>query len=182
MVPQAKTTSEWREVKIELEKESHKNLVTLIKALYDRSEQNRHFIQAHIFEGHVTTEAYKRTITNAIYLDTNDRNAHIEFSKARKAISDFKKANGDAKCVLDLMIHYVEVGTEQTKGLCIDYGEYYESLESMFNSIIKRLMGQDTQYADFFRPRLERIIKNSTRTGYGYQEAIQDMFHEAFSD
>lgn len=181
MAPKTKTASEWREVKIELEKEGHKNLVKLIKALYDRSENNRNFIKANISEGQVTTQIYKRTITNAIYLDTNDRNDEIEFSKARKAISDFKNANGDAKCVLDLMIHYVEVGTEQTKGICIDYCEYYNSLESMFNSIIKRLIGQDKKHADSFRPRLENIINNSKNAGYGYEEAIQEMFKKAFS-
>ena len=143
MVPKMKTASEWREIKIELEKENQKNLLKLIKSLYDRSENNRNFIRANIFEGQVTAETYKRIITDAIYLDTNDRNDEIEFSIARKAISDFKKANGDAKCVLDLMIHYVEVGTEQTKGICIDYCEYYNSLESMFNSIILKFCAKN---------------------------------------
>ncbi len=175
-----KTTSAWVKVKFKLEKESHKNLLKMIKALYDRSENNRNFIKASIFEGQVTTKTYKRIIADAIYLDTNDRNDEIEFSIARKAISDFKKANGNAKCVLDLMIYYIEVGTEQAKGICIDYCEYYNSLESMFNSIIKRLIGKDKKHADSFRPRLENIIKNSKNAGYGYEETIQEMFNKAF--
>ena len=115
MALKTKTASEWRKIKIELETKSQKDLVKLIKAIYDRSENNKNFIKANISGGQVTTQIYKRTITNAIYLDTNYRNDEIEFSKARKAISDFRKANGDPKCVLDLMIHYVEIGTEQTK-------------------------------------------------------------------
>ncbi len=78
-----KTTSEWVKVKFELEKESHKNLLKMIKALYDRSENNRNFIKASIFEGEVTTKTYKRIIADAIYLDTNDRNDEIEFSIVR---------------------------------------------------------------------------------------------------
>ncbi len=181
MAPKTKVTSEWRKAKIALEKESQKKLIKLIKALYDRSENNKNFIKANISEGKVTTQLYKRTITNAIYIDTNVRNDEVEFSKARKAISDFRKANGDAKCVLDLMIHYVEVGTEQTNGICIDYCEYYDSLESMFNSIIKRLVGQDKKHIDTFRLRLEAIIENSKNAGYGYGETIQEMFNSAFS-
>ena len=178
MALKIKPASEWRKVKIELEKRAQKDLVKLIKALYDRSENNKNFIKASITEGQVTTKTYKRIITNAIYLDTNDRNDNIEFSIARKAISDFKKANGDPKCVLDLMIHYVEVGTEQTNGICIDYSDYYDNLESMFKSIVKRLIGHDKKHADIFYPRLESIIKNSKNAGYGYEETIQEMYNE----
>ena len=102
------------------------------------------------------------------------------FFKTRKAISDFRKANGTPSCILDLIIHYVEVGTDQTNGICIDYGGYYSSLESMFNRIIKCLIGQDKKYIDIFRPRLEAVIMNSTNAGYGYGETIQEIFNEAF--
>jgi len=180
MPPKAKTTSEWSEVKIKLEKKNHKDLMKLIKALYDRSKNNKNFIKASISDGQESIQTFKHVITDAIYLDTNDQNCEIEFSKARKAISDFKKANGDAKCVLDLMIHYVEVGTDQTNGICIDYGEYYDSLESMFSSIIKRLTSQDKKYANYFRLRLEAVINNSTKAGYGYGETIKEMFYKAF--
>jgi len=78
------------------------------------------------------------------------------------------------------MIHFVEVGTEQTKGICIDYSEYYESLESMFRSITKRLISQDKEYANYFRPRLEAIIINSSKAGYGYGYIIQEIFNKAF--
>ena len=180
MVTKSKTTSEWRKVKIKLEKKSHTDLIKMIKALYDRSDNNKNFIKASISEGLAIIEPYKNIISDAIYLDTNDRYSEIEFSKARKAISDFKKANSDAKCVLDLMIHYVEVGTYQTNGICIDYAQYYDSLESMFKSIIKRLLNQDKEYANHFRPRLEAIIMNSSHAGWAYGETIEEMYNEAF--
>lgn len=154
----------------------------MIKALYEQHDDAKYFIHAFVFSGHETLEVYKRLISNAIYLDTNDRQATIDFSQAKHAIADFKKANGDPMCVLELMVHYVEIGTDQTKGICIDYAEYYDSLASMFRRIIKRLIGPDNQHAEVFRPRLERIIHNATRTGYGYQERLQEMFREGFPD
>lgn len=180
MAAKAKKVSEWQTVKIELEKASHTRLVKLIKALYEQQTDAKNFIRASLLNGHETLEVYKRLITNAIYLDTNDRQATIDFSQAKDAIADFKKANGDPASVLELMVHYVEIGTDQTKGICIDYAQYYDSLASMFRRIIKRLTGPDKQHAEVFRPRLERIIHNATRTGYGYQERIQEMFHDAF--
>ena len=179
MAAKTKIKSQWQEIKIKLEQESSKNLVKLIKSLYDLAENNRNFITANIVKGKVSNKVYKEIIENAIYLDIYDQNDEIEFSKARKAISDFRKATGDAKLILDLMIHYVEIGTDQARGGHIDYPEYYDSLESMFNSIIKCLTGKDEQYADYFRPRLENIIKDANEA-YGYKESIQEIFAEAF--
>jgi hypothetical protein len=66
-----------------------------------------------------------------------------------------KKAINDPVGTLDLMVYYVECGTQFTVD-CGDIDEaFYASLESMFTQVVKRLQHSDQDTIDRFLPRLQ---------------------------
>jgi hypothetical protein len=176
-------STEWNTIKGSLQGKSPGELIGLVKDLYGLSDDNRNFLEARVKPDPKALKKYKAIISDAIYPDfCNDRHARIDFAKARKAISDFGKASDDPESLLDLMTHYVEVGTRQTKDVGIDYEAYFTSMESMFGRIVKQLHGKNRNLADKFLPRLKKIIKNSGNAGYGYEDTLTDLLEEAFGE
>ena len=112
---QKKESDSWKTVKIALSKKTTQEMLGVIKELYDLSDANRNFLSARFVANMASIDTYKRLITEAICPDFyNDRNAEISFAVARKAISDFRKACSDPVAVIELMVHYVEIGTNHT--------------------------------------------------------------------
>ena len=170
-------------IKGSLKGKSPGELLGLVKDLYGLSDDNRNFLEARVKPDPKALKKYKAIISDAIYPDfCNDRHARIDFVRARKAISDFGKASDDPESLLELMIHYIEVGTQQTQDVCIDYGGYYTSMESMFGRVVKHLHGKNGNLADKFLPRLKKIVKNSGNAGYGYEDTLTDLLEEAFGE
>ena len=64
-------------------------------------------------------------------------NQQISLKDAKKAISDYKKATNDTISLIDLMVCYVEYGTEFLCEFGDIYEQYYYSLESVFSNALK---------------------------------------------
>lgn len=62
-------------------------------------------------------ENYKRQISESLIIDPFVSKAKL--SAARKAISDYKKANGNIIVLLNLMQHYLECGEHMIKTMDI---------------------------------------------------------------
>jgi hypothetical protein len=59
----------------------------------------------------------------------------ISSKKAKKVLSDYKKATNDKIGLIDLMVHYVECGTNFLCEYGDMYEQYYISLESVFDNV-----------------------------------------------
>jgi hypothetical protein len=101
-------------------------------------------------------------------------------SRGRKAISDYKKATNDAMGTLDLMVYYVECGTQFT----VDYGDideaFYASLESMFTQVVKTIQHSNQETIDRFLPRLRGLVRQAQGIGWGYYDTIAETLEAAF--
>jgi len=167
---------DWKKLRARIESQDKKILISLIKDLFELSTGNRDFLGARYTDGGL--KQYKRMVSEAIYPDfMNNRHARIDFSRARKALSDFKRACSDAEQILDLMLHYVEIGTRQANDISIDYESYYASLESMFSSVVKILNGKEKKYLAHFLPRLRKIVKTAT-DAYGYRDTLEEQLED----
>ncbi len=116
-------------------------------------------------------EYYKKKISRA--WDLNDLTA------AKKAISDFKKASPSRESLIDIMIYYVEQGTE----IALDYGDMYEDfytrLENVYIDAIKLLNEWgDIKLIEKFRPRLETLVNKTEDMGWGYHDVLWDWYDE----
>ncbi|MBU4223059.1 MAG: hypothetical protein KKA10_15820 [Euryarchaeota archaeon] len=114
---------------------------------------------------------YKMKISKA--LDSND------FTAAKKAISDFKKASPDRENLIDLMVYYVEQGTEITLDCGDMYEDFYTKLENVYIDAIKFLNEWgDTKLIEKFRPRMEILVNKTEDVGWGYHDVLWDWYDE----
>ena len=88
------------------------------------------------------------------------------------------KATHDAQQTLDLMIHFLEIGTAAIESFGMDYAEFFDSMESMFRRVFTRLTGKDNKLLPIFMTRLQALERASRDTGYGYGDSLADMMAE----
>ena len=105
--------------------------------------------------------------------------AQFKIGEARKAINDFKKLGSDEKFVLDLMLYYVEMGVEFTT----TYGDieesFYNSVESMYQSVINAInKHKDSEIFNIFSDRLKAIIDDTCGMGWGFHDELSSMYSE----
>jgi len=103
-------------------------------------------------------------------------NQGVKLAEGRKAISEFKKANGNICDTLTLMIYYVKCGHDFT----LEFGDidegFYDSLCSMFSSIVQTLLKQQDQelFAEFL-PSLEaELDRVDGQIGWGYPDELSE--------
>ncbi len=154
--------------------------MALVKDLYDLSDENRSFIEAR-FKASTGIEPHKAAIDAALYPDVNHRKT-IQLSAGRRAISQYRKATGDLAGAIELMVFFVERGTQFT----MDFGDidetFYDSLEFMFQDVLDLLTGKGSEFSDRFIPRLTATRDSARNLGWGYYDMLCDMFDAAFPE
>src|SRR5215471_11618213 len=121
----------WTDVKTRLEAFDRIALVDLIRHLYSAHKDNQAFLHARFGLGQDVLQPYKKTIDRWLWPDAF-RNEDTSVSKAKQAISHYKKAVGDPEGFTELMVFYCERAT----GFCRDIGYqdegYFDALVRMF--------------------------------------------------
>jgi hypothetical protein len=108
-----KSQPTWTDVKAQLAAFDQTALLDLLHHLYAAHEDNRAFLHARFGLGEDVLEPYKKTIDRWLWPDPF-RNQDTSVSKAKQAISHYKRAVGDAAGVAELMVFYCE----QAAGYC----------------------------------------------------------------
>ena len=176
------TGKSWKDIKPVLSEFSSAQLLGLVQDLYRFSDQNASFMHARFLrddkgQDHLTP--YKNRIRKAI-CPKEPWKKRGQLAEARKAISEFKKANGDIRDTLTLMVYYVKCGSDFTlKFGDIDEG-FYGSLCSMMSAISQVLLTQsDQKLADEFLPVLEaEFLRVDGKMGWGYPDELSDYISD----
>ena len=180
----SKVTKEnnWTDIKKPLKHCSSADFLSLISELYGLSKTNKNFLEARFLQTEETLDKYKDLVQK--HVAPNEpwkNNQQISLKDAKKAISDFKKASGDKLKLIDLMIHYVECGTEYT----LQYGDideqYYCSLESVFENALKLMKQYEDSEIDDYYDRMDDIVTRAIE-GWGYRDALSKMFNDAYPE
>jgi hypothetical protein len=176
----AKTS--WKDIKPVLSGFSSTQLLGLVQDLYRFSEQNASFMHARFLSDHTQGDhlaVYKKRIQKAIS-PKQPWNQDMHFAEGRRAISDFKKANGNISDTLTLMVYYVKCGNDFT----LEFGDideaFYNSLSSIFSKIVQMLLGQNNQdlVAELL-PTLETEFQRvDGKVGWGYPDELSDYLAE----
>ena len=98
-----KSVPTWSEVKAKLGQFDRAGLVGLLSDLHSLSRDNQAFLHARLGIGSDPLTPYKMTISRWIYPDLL-RGQEILVAKAKKAISDYKKAIGSREGVAELSV------------------------------------------------------------------------------
>jgi hypothetical protein len=128
-----KRKSQWSNIRKRLLLLEMIELLAQIKDLYAISDENRCFLEARVAQAQRQAEAalavYKQEI---IYCFFGERGISGDLPRlwdARRLIRDYRKATKDTVGMLDLILHYVETGTEFTNTYSDINEPFYNSLE-----------------------------------------------------
>ncbi len=169
----------WTQLRQILSDYEKPELLRLIQSLYQLNADNKLFLTSRLIE--VDLDELVMPYRKAIQAEFNPPRGfpRLNLRAARKAISDFKKACNDLAAVADLMIYYVEQGVICTN----NYGDisegFYNSLESVYAEAIKTIkLTGDPGVVERFRPRLWRIVQDTSGIGWGFHDELNSMYHE----
>jgi hypothetical protein len=107
VVPRKNALPTWNDVKIALSDFDRAGLRGLLQDLYTASKDNQAFLHARLGLGDDQLQPFKAGISRWICPDLMKGQA-VSVSKAKKAISDYKKAIGRPDGMAELSIFYCE--------------------------------------------------------------------------
>ena len=170
----------WKDVKQVLAEMGAPQLRGILQDLYGFSAENKAFFHSRFLsdqDGNEYLEPYKARIREAV---CPEGHWHIiQLSDGRKAISEFKKANGKLSDILSLMLYYVKCGNDYTLKFGDIDAPFYDSMVSMFSRLVKTLIKQeDETLVSEFMPLLEAEFKRVEWTGWGYGDGLREWLDE----
>jgi len=167
------------ELKKTLELFDKKELIRLVFELAKLRKDNMAWLETklqgseHLSE---SVEYYKKKILGSF-------EGRINLKDAKKAISDFKKASNDRESLIDLMLLYVEKGTEITISYGDMYEQFYYSLECMYGDAVELLnKWGDKNLIEKFRPRLKAVLTKTQGMGWGYHDTLSEIYYDELGE
>jgi len=170
------TTIKLNELKKELKGLNEKELTQLIVELYKMNTDAEQLLSIK-FLGDEASEALflksKKQISDEFFPDRGD--GKLRLKEAKKSISNFKKMTNDLNRTVDLMLYYVEIGTEFTN----TYGDiderFYTSMESMFEKVVNECIKNEDLYV-LFKDRMYTVVEDTDGIGWGYHDTLSYLY------
>ena len=145
----------WSDIKAKLTDFDRASLLSLVQDMYAVSKDNQNFLHTRFGVGDVLGP-YKATIERWLRPDVF-KNQDYSVAKAKKPISDFKKASGRPEGLAELMVFYCEQASGFSDDVGLDDDSYYDSLVRMFEQAVTVAMALADAQRDPLVDRLEDI-------------------------
>jgi hypothetical protein len=171
-----KKATNWSALRQQLKDWSRPALLALIKDLHDSSAANRDFLRARFQAedaGGEALEKYRQRIVEQFFPRRGF--GKLKLAEARKAIRDYRKATGNVAGTIDLMLAYVENGTDFTRQFGDINEAYYNSLESVMNEMVQLLWKEGAELYPRFRERIQRLESHADHIGWGYGDYLREQ-------
>jgi hypothetical protein len=164
----------WSNVKASLDSMDRAGLLGVIRDLYDASATNRRFLHARFVQAVPAIEEYRRLVRSAVFPDPFSQRP-IRLRDGTTAITEYKRATGDLNGTVDLMLEFVEAGTEQAADL--GYGEdaYFAALERKVTEIVKAVDALPEAARQAAITRLIKLGEYQDVIGWGYGDFLGDV-------
>lgn len=175
MTNTTKPQPSWRDVKAELERFDRAGLLRLLKDLHEVSRDNQAFLNARLGLGAAPLVPYKRMISRWIAPDLM-KGQHISVAKAKKAISDYKKALGHPKGVAELSLFFCEEAVGLLLWCEIEDESYYAVLVRMFNQALTAICALPEAEGASFLERLDHLRSKASQFGWGVKDAFDESW------
>ena len=172
-----KTTPSWSDVKTKLADFDRAGLLGLVQDLYAASKDNKAFLHARFGLGDDPLEPYKDVIIR--WINPPDFRSPISVAKAKKAISDYKKALGQPEGLAELTVFYCEEVFDFLAGCGMDDEGFYDALVRMFEQALKYVLALPAGQQATFIARLDRVRQLGQNVGWGVGEDFDHFWSEA---
>ena len=166
----------WSDVKARLDAFDRKGLVSLLGDLYDANVANRRFLHSRLTPGSRAIEEYRQLVADAIYPDPFSKR-RVSVRDAAAAIVEYRRSTGDASGTVDLMLTFVEAGTEQAADLGYGDEAYFNALQSRLDAVAQEFGSLPANVRAKVRARLGRIQMRAQDVGWGFSDAVDDVIH-----
>jgi hypothetical protein len=170
--PRSKPT--WTDVKAKLAGFDRIGLMGLVQDLYAAQKDNRTFLHSRFGLGEDVLKPYKETLDRWLSPDVL-RNQDISVAKAKKAISDYRKAVGEPAGLAELMVLYCERAVGFSNDVGYQDGDYFYALVQMFEQSLKLTRELSAGDRDALVIRLERVRTSSQNLGFGLAETLDSL-------
>jgi hypothetical protein len=100
-------------------------------------------------------------------------------SKAKKPITDYKKASGLPEGVAELTVYYCEQAIGFSNGVGLDDEGYYDALVRMFEQALKTVIALPETRRESFLDRLQDVRASGQGMGWGVEYAFNDLWQRA---
>jgi hypothetical protein len=121
---------------------------------------------------------YKKIIEDEFFPTRGFGKAKL--SVAKKAITEYRKISETPIDTADIMLFYVEQGVKFTNAYGDINESFYNSMESMYEKAVEWIIKYKVQ--DVFKKRCTRIVENTSGIGWGFHDALSDIYSNAFND
>lgn len=179
MTKKEKKQPTWSDVKTKLVDFDRTGLLALVQELYAASKDNQAFLHARFGLGDDVLKPYKATIKRWLYPNVL-RNQDVSVAKAKKAISDYKKAIGQVEGLAELAVFYCE----QAASFCDEYGfqfqneGYFDALARMFDRALKNIAALPKTHRQSLWSRLDAVRRISHNFDYHVGDEMDDLLAE----
>lgn len=169
-----KTSPSWNDVKTRLADFDRAGLIGLVQDLYAASKDNQAFLHTRFSLGDDVLKPYKTTLDRWLWPDVF-KNQDISVSKAKKAISDYKKAVGLPDGLAELEVFYCEQAAGFSSDIGLQDEGFFDALVRMFEQALRtiRALPQDRQAP--WLERLDGVRQISHNFGYGVGDDMDDL-------
>jgi hypothetical protein len=173
----AKSKPTWADVKINLASFDRAALLGVLQDLYAADGANRAFLHARFGLGEAPLLPYKKTVDRWLWPDAF-RGQRTSVSRARGAITKYKKALGDPVSLAELLVFYCE----RAAGFCqeVDYRDtaYCDALVRVFEQALQATANLSGNLRNGFLARLNRVRSIGRQLGNGVGEDMDVLLSE----
>ncbi|MFM9433544.1 hypothetical protein ACFDR9_000585 [Janthinobacterium sp. CG_23.3] len=170
-----KSVATWGDVKRRLLGLDQAGLVALVQDLYSANKDNQAFLHTRFGLGENTLASYKKTIERWLWPDVL-KNQDTSVAKAKKAITDYKKAIGHPESMAELMVYFCECAAGFSADIGLADERYFDALVRMFDAALTAAAALPADQRDAFISRLGRVRDISQNLDYGVGDEMDDLF------
>jgi len=152
-----------------------------LKDLYTASIENQAFLHTRFDLGDDVFKPYKATIDRWLSPDVF-KNQETSVAKAKKAITDYRKAVGLSEGFAELMTYHCERAASFSDEFGLQDEAYFDALVLMFEKALKVSAALSIEQCDDFLARLDAVRDICHNFGYGVGDDMDRLLTEAGFD
>lgn len=172
-----KSRPNWSAAKAELAQFDRAALMGLVKDLFALNQDNSAFIAARLGLGVDPLAPYRKTISRWIRPDVV-RGQDVSVSKAKKAISDYRKAISLPEGVAELSVFYCEEAARLLSDCGMEDEGYFDALVRMFGQALAAATELPEPVRTLLLARLDAVRTSLRGIGWGVGDAITELWIE----
>jgi hypothetical protein len=172
-----KAAPSWSDVKAQLSAFDRADLLGLVQDLYAASKDNQAFLHARLQLGDDVLKRYKATIDRWLWPDVF-KNQDTSVAKAKKAVTDYRRASGTAEGLAELMVFHCERASGFSGDVGMDDESCLGALVRMFEQALTAVNALPPAQQAPLWARLEVVRDRCQGIGYGVGDNIADLLAE----